>query len=103
MQLLWVEGVDDLHETLARHMSGEATDFTRYLFHLRIRDSLGAQVVSQLLDNELTIETVMSFQVKKLVSYRYCVVPDPEARARLVDLLWGGVSKHGVPKLPRPQ
>jgi hypothetical protein len=100
-RMLWAEEVCNLQEALALHSEGVASDFTRALFHLKVLRLLTVEV-DQLLAGHLTIESILSFRVKQIVSYRFLRISDARARASLVDLIWKGASKHGIPEFPRP-
>jgi tetratricopeptide (TPR) repeat protein len=96
-RLLWAENVDDLRHTLDRYTDGQVADFTRTFFQGRVWNLLKGSQMEQLLDKRLTIESVVSFRVKQLISCRYCALPDAAAREVLVDLIWKGASSFGVP------
>jgi tetratricopeptide (TPR) repeat protein len=102
-RLLYAEEVENLRDVLDRHARGEPSDFTRVMFHLKVVPLLTGTQTSQLLDSTLTIESVMSFRMKQLVSYRFLLSEDAIERAGLLDLVWSGASKCGSPKLPQPQ
>lgn len=101
MQLLWVEEVDNLREALQAHVEGRPSDFLRWLLHYKVIRMLKKTEVQQLKEKRLEIETIMSFRVKQLISYRFCLLPDPEDRKQVVDLVWGGALKVGKPQFPR--
>jgi hypothetical protein len=95
---MWAEGAVNLNETLGRHSEGAVSDFTRALFHSKVLNRLTPQQVDQLTMKALTIESIMSFRVKQIVSYRFVVVKDPNSRRRLVEAIVKGASMHGVPE-----
>jgi hypothetical protein len=100
-RMMWTEAVDNLNETLRNHSDGAASDFTRMLFHLEVLNHLTPTQVDQLMTEALTIESMMSFKVKQMVSYRYVVVTDPDSRNRIAGAIVRGASKHGVPRFAR--
>ncbi len=101
-RMMWAEAVDNLNETLCHHSEGAVSGFTRTLFHLKVLNRLTPQQVDQLTRKTLTIESIMSFQVKQILSYRFVVVKDPASRQRIAEAIVKGASKHGVPEFPRP-
>lgn len=100
-RMMWTEAVDNLNETLSHHSDGAVSDFTRMLFHLEVLNQLTPSQVDQLTTEALTIESIISFRVKQMVSYRYVVVKDSDSRNRIVDAIVRGASKHGVPRFTR--
>jgi hypothetical protein len=99
-RLLWAEQTDELHATLARHVAGEPSDFTRAFFRVKLMPSLNAEI-EPLLDQRLSIESVVSFRVRQIVSYRFCELTGARERERLLELMWSGASRRGKPRLPR--
>ena len=97
-RLLWVEQVEDLHDVLAQYAAGEAGDFTSALFRYRISEVLGPAEVEQLLEGRLDIESVVSFRIKQLISYRSHVEHDGDTRDQLVRLTRNGAAKQGAPE-----
>jgi tetratricopeptide (TPR) repeat protein len=98
-RLMWAEGVGNLAETLGHHSEGAVSEFTRALFQSKVLNRLTPQQVDQLTTKALTIESIMSFKVNQMVSYRFVVVKDPDGRRRLVEAIVKGASKHGIPEL----
>ena len=96
-RMLWAEAVDDLNEALSRHSDGAVSDFTRMLFQLNVLNHLTPAQVDQLTTQTLTIESIMSFKVKQMLSYRFVVVKDSDGRKRIADAIVRGASKHGLP------
>ncbi len=97
-RMVWAEAVDNLNETLSHHSEGATSDFTRMLFHLNVLNDLTTAQVDQLMTAALTIESIMSFWVKQMVSYRFVVVKDSDSRQRIAEAIAMGASTHGVPK-----
>ncbi len=100
-RMMWTEAVDNLNETLSHHSDGAVSDFTRMLFHLKVLNHLTPTQIDQLNTEALTIESIMSFEVKQMVSYRFLVVKDSDRRKRIADAIVRGASKHGVPGFAR--
>jgi tetratricopeptide (TPR) repeat protein len=100
-RMMWAEAVDNLNETLSHHSDGAASDFTRMLFHLKVMNYLKPTQVDQLTTEALTIESIMSFKVRQMVSYKLVVVRNSDSRKRIADAIVRGSSKHGVPEFAR--
>src|SRR5262249_8889463 len=79
-RLLWAEGVDDLHDTLAQHVKGEPSDFASAFLQQIVLPILGSRQIEHLKEGKLTIQSVVSFRVAQLVSYRFCVFPHSALR-----------------------
>jgi tetratricopeptide (TPR) repeat protein len=100
-RMMWAEAVDNLNETLSHHSDGAVSVFTRSLFQLKVLNHLTRAQVDQLTTKALTIESIMSFKVKQMVSYRFVVVKDSDSRMRIADAVVRGASRHGVPEFAR--
>jgi tetratricopeptide (TPR) repeat protein len=100
-RMMWAEAVDNVNETLSRHADGAVSDFTRALFQLKVLNHLTATQVDQITTDALTIESIMSFKVKQMLSYRFVVVKDSDSRRRIAAAVVRGASRHGIPDFAR--
>ena len=98
-RMMWAEAVDNARDTLNQHAAGVPALFTRAFFHQRVHRLATEPQLEQLLAGDLTIEALVSFRVKQMVSYRFVGLPDAGSGERLVDLILRGASKHGTPEL----